>query len=218
LLRTATVAMLFLGSSGLIGSAFLAQNIYFLLIAGLPAIHSFDIGIGGFFLACTAIALGWFMTDKIGRRTLWLVGVAGNVVGMIIIGALAYSSSKGALWGIAVVMNLLISWQIATCFNTSWTMAPELSSYRLRQHTQSVGYIVQSLGSWLFQFTVPYMYNVDAANLGAKTGFIFAGLSVLLFVISWFMLPETSGLTVEDIDMAYTEKVSPRKFADRRTS
>jgi hypothetical protein len=62
------------------------------------------------------------------------------------------------------------------------------------------------------------MYNVDAADLGAKTGFIFAGLSVLLFVMSWFMLPETSGLTVEDIDIAYTEKVSPRKFADRRTS
>jgi len=97
-------------------------------------------------------------------------------------------------------------------------MAPELSSYRLRQHTQSIGYVVQSFTSWLFQFVVPYMYNVDAGNLGAKTGFIFAGSSVLLFAISWFMLPETSGLTVEEIDMAYTERVSPRKFADRRTS
>jgi hypothetical protein len=103
LLRTSTVSLLFFGN-GLIGSAFLSQNIYFLLIAGLPALHSFDIGIGGFFLACIAIAIGWFLVDRIGRRTLWLVGVFGNIIGMVIIGALAYSTSKGAIWGIAVVM------------------------------------------------------------------------------------------------------------------
>lgn len=95
-------------------------------------------------------------------------------------------------------------------------MAPELSSYRLRQHTQSIGYIVQALGSWLFQFVVPYMYNVDAGNLGAKTGFVFAGTTVLLFVITWFMVPETLGLTIEDIDLAYEDKLSPRKFSERR--
>jgi hypothetical protein len=43
------------------------------------------------------------------------------------------------------------------------------------------------------------MYNIDSGNLGAKTGFVFAGTSVLLFCISWFVVPETSGLSVEDI-------------------
>lgn len=43
------------------------------------------------------------------------------------------------------------------------------------------------------------MYNIDSGNLGAKTGFVFAGTSVLLFCISWFIVPETAGLTVEDI-------------------
>lgn len=43
------------------------------------------------------------------------------------------------------------------------------------------------------------MYNIDSGNLGAKTGFVFAGTSVLLFSISWFVIPETAGLTVEDI-------------------
>lgn len=45
------------------------------------------------------------------------------------------------------------------------------------------------------------MYNIDSGNLGAKTGFVFAGTSVLLFCISWFVVPETSGLTVEEIGM-----------------
>lgn len=43
------------------------------------------------------------------------------------------------------------------------------------------------------------MYNIDSGNLGAKTGFVFAGTSVLLFCISWFVVPETSGLGVEEI-------------------
>lgn len=102
--RTATVSLLFFGSAGLIGASFLSQNIYFLLTVGLEAVHSFDIGIGGFFLACVAIAIGWFFTDVIGRRTLWLIGVAGNAVGMAVIGALSFDSSRGGLWAIAVLM------------------------------------------------------------------------------------------------------------------
>ncbi|KFY06616.1 hypothetical protein V492_07907 [Pseudogymnoascus sp. VKM F-4246] len=214
--RTATVALLFFGSGGLIGASFLSQNIYFLLTVGLEAVHSFDIGIGGFFLACLAIAIGWFFTDVIGRRTLWLVGVSGNAVAMAVIGALSFDTSRAGLWAISVLMNVLISFQIYTCVSTSWTMAPELSSYRLRQHTQSFGYIIQALSSWFFQFIVPYMYNIDSGNLGAKTGFVFAGTSVLLFAVSWFVVPETSGLAVEEIDAAYIDRVSPRKFHLRR--
>lgn len=102
--RTATVSLLFFGSAGLIGASFLSQNIYFLLTVGLEAVHSFDIGIGGFFLACVAIAIGWFFTDIIGRRTLWLFGVAGNAVVMAVIGALSFDSSRGGLWAVAVLM------------------------------------------------------------------------------------------------------------------
>jgi SP family general alpha glucoside:H+ symporter-like MFS transporter len=60
------------------------------------------------------------------------------------------------------------------------------------------------------------MYNVDSGNLGAKTGFIYAGLTVIVFGISWFIIPETAGLSVEDIDTAYEKGTSPRDFAKLR--
>ena len=58
------------------------------------------------------------------------------------------------------------------------------------------------------------MYNVGAGsgNLGAKTGFVFMGSSVILFVMAYFWIPETHGLTTEEIDRLYESKVSPRKF------
>jgi hypothetical protein len=93
-------------------------------------------------------------------------------------------------------------------------MPPELSSYRLRQLTQSISVMMQAFTSWLFQFCTPYMYNVGSGsgNLGAKTGFIFMGSSVLLLILAWFWIPETRGLSTEEIDGLYERRVSPRKF------
>ena len=93
-------------------------------------------------------------------------------------------------------------------------MAPELSSYKLRQQTQSIAISVQALSTWFFSFVTPYMYNVGAGsgNLGAKTGFIFMGCSVILFVMAYLWIPETQNLTTEDIDYLYESKTSPRRF------
>lgn len=101
--RTLTVIFTF-SSVGMTGGAFLAQNIYFLIIAGLPAIHSFDIGIGGFGLAMIFIVISWFTLDKLGRRLVFIGGCAVVGVGMLIIGCLAFAPGTGPLWAIAVIM------------------------------------------------------------------------------------------------------------------
>lgn len=59
---------------------------------------------------------------------------------------------------------------------------------------------------------VPYIYNVDSGDLGAKTDFIFAGISVLLIFGAWFLVPETSGMTASEIDKAYLDMVPTREF------
>ncbi|KAJ6032519.1 hypothetical protein N7540_003251 [Penicillium herquei] len=209
--RTLTVCLVMFGT-GMLGVAFLNQNTYVLLELGLPTVHCFDIGIAGFFLGCVTIVISWLFTDAIGRRRLWLIGVSGNILGMATVGGLGYVNSTAGHWAVAVVMNLLIPWQIYSCTGMAWTMTPEIASSRLRQHTQSIAFLVQAASSWVFHMIVPYIYNTDAGNLGVKTGFIFAGLSGILLVVSWFMVPETANKTVEEINAAYEQGVSPRKF------
>lgn len=212
--RTLTVCLLMFGN-GLIGTAFLTQNIYFITLAGLPVIHAFDINIAGFGLALIIMPLTWLFGDRIGRRPLYLVGVIGNILGLATVGGLGYATSKsGPVWAIAVLMNLLIVWQQPTNSMVTWSMSPELSSYRLRQHTQSISIMVQAFTSWLFAFVTPYMYNVGAGsgNLGAKTGFVYMGSSILLLFVAYFWIPETKGLTTEEIDYLYEKRVSPRRF------
>jgi hypothetical protein len=91
-------------AANLAGAAFLAQSIYFLITAGLPAIHGFDVSIGGFGLACIIIFASWFLGEHIHRRTGFLAGLIVNLVFMLIVGALYYTEKKGALWAIAVFM------------------------------------------------------------------------------------------------------------------
>lgn len=101
--RTCTVFWLFL-AAGLNGASLLSQNAYFLIIAGLPAVNAFDVGIGGFGLAIVAIVFSWFYMEKFGRRSIWLAGVAVNIVIMAIIGGLYYTTSKIGLWTVAILM------------------------------------------------------------------------------------------------------------------
>jgi hypothetical protein len=93
-----------------------------------------------------------------------------------------------------------------------WPIAAELSSYRLRAKTISIGIISQTFSTWLMLFVVPYMFNVDSGNLGARTGLVFAGTSLVLIVVAYLIIPDTTGLTAEEIDYAYTSKVSTRAF------
>lgn len=56
------------------------------------------------------------------------------------------------------------------------------------------------------------MYNIDSGNLGARTGFVFAAASAVLFVVSWFMVPDLRGFATDEIDWLYESKISVRTF------
>jgi MFS family permease len=86
------------------GAALLAQSIYFLIIAGLPPIHAFDVSIGGFALSMIIIVSSWIFGDKLRRRNVFLVGCLINFFIMLIIGALYYGKGTGPLWAIAILM------------------------------------------------------------------------------------------------------------------
>ncbi|KAF7525200.1 hypothetical protein G7054_g11166 [Neopestalotiopsis clavispora] len=215
--RTLTSAFLF-STSNIGGGSFLSQNIYFLITAGLEAIHAFDVGVGGFALALVFIVGSGFYLQHISRRNVVLIGLSLNLVFMAIIGALYWASGKGPLWAIAVLMNILISVQSSTLQAAGWPIAAEVPSLRLRAKTLSIGIFAQTFTTWLFNFVTPYMYNVDSGNLGARTGLIYAGTSVALLVVAWRLVPDVTDMTTEEIDRAYETGVSPSAFQKQKVN
>ncbi|KAJ6017044.1 hypothetical protein N7451_000423 [Penicillium sp. IBT 35674x] len=213
--RTLTMMFLF-GTVNLGGGPFLTQSIYFLISVGLPTVHVFDISIGGFALAIILIVGSGIVLKNVRRRNILLAGCTINFVFNLIVGALYWANGTGPKWAIAIFMNVLISLQACLMQSPGWSIAAEISSYRLRAKSMSLGIMSQTFTTWLVTFVVPYMYNVDSGNLGARTGLVFAGATVLLIWGVWTIVPDTTGLSTEDIDNLYEAKVPARKFATHK--
>lgn len=101
--RTMTAALIY-SAIQIGGGPLLTQNILILIVAGLPAIHAFDIGIGGFALAIVGIVLNWFTMRFFRRHNMFMAGAIINLIMMAVIGALYYVPGEGALWAAAVLM------------------------------------------------------------------------------------------------------------------
>ena len=70
----------------------------------------------------------------------------------------------------------------------------------------------------MWSFTLPYLFNPNAANLQAKVSFLFGGTSILSCIYLFFYHPETKGRSFEEIDELFVNKVPARKFGSYTTS
>jgi hypothetical protein len=59
------------------------------------------------------------------------------------------------------------------------------------------------------------MVNADEANLRSSVFFVWGGLCTCAFVYSYFLIPETKGLSLEQVDKMM-EETSPRTSAKWR--
>lgn len=159
-------------------------------------------------LSCFA---GFFAIEKFGRRTLIVPCVAILTIVMLAIGIAGTFpiTNSRAQWSIVVfvflwyphtwlsdVRQIVYNCSLGVC---GLAIASELGSLPLRAPTQSVVVFVQALTSWLFAFVIPYMINPDAGNLGGKIGYVFAGGGFIFAILLFLYLPETRGLTTDEV-------------------
>jgi SP family general alpha glucoside:H+ symporter-like MFS transporter len=69
----------------------------------------------------------------------------------------------------------------------------------------------------MWGFVIPYLFNPNYLNLGAKIAFIFGGLSVLSTVYVWFYQPEVARRSYEELDEMFMKHVPARKFKTYKT-
>lgn len=69
----------------------------------------------------------------------------------------------------------------------------------------------------MWAFVIPYLFNPNEANLGAKVSFIFGGFSILAVVYLFSYQPETAGRSYEELDEMFIKRVPARDFAQYKT-
>jgi MFS transporter, SP family, general alpha glucoside:H+ symporter len=197
------------------GLPLLTSASYFLQQVGMTSKYSLIfliIGIVVGFIANTGSL--WTLTH-LGRRnlTIWtLVGAAIIWAAMGVAGC--FDNERIVRWLTAAFAMIVICIAGVGVWPTSYTITSETSALRLRAKSQSIGGVSAYVVSIFTNFVLPFLYNPDAANLKAKTGFVFTGTSLLAAAITWMCVPEMKGKSTVEIDHMFEEKVPARKSAN----
>jgi MFS family permease len=138
------------------------------------------------FLAMTAI-------DKLGRKTLLLIGSVGLVGCLAGLTAIFWSGSHQSLllWILICYIGFFAISQGAVI----WVYIGEVFPNRVRSEGQSVG----SSSHWVMNALVSWVFPVMFARSHALPFAFFVAMMVLQFFVVLFVYPETKGYSLEEM-------------------
>jgi MFS family permease len=206
--RRRTLIVIFAGSMEFFfGLSLLSSVSYFLQQLGMDASQSILFLIAGIVIGLIANAGSAWTLSHIGRRkltitTLLITSGLWTVMGFAGIKQLEFTAwlAGGLCTAIVVTCGL-------GCWPASYAILGETSSVRLRSKSQALGSLSGSLSGIAMNAGLPYLYNPDAANMGAKTGFLFTTLSAIGAVLMYLFVPELKGKSALEIDHLFEKGV-----------
>ncbi|OKP07877.1 Maltose permease MAL31 [Penicillium subrubescens] len=214
-LKRTMTAIFAASAQQMIGATFvIGYATYFLELIGVN--DYFNASVALYVVMLLASMAAFPLTEIIGRRTL-IVGPQFALCAMLLlIGVMGCIPDRAkASWGIvAFIYVWAIIYQLSIGA-TGFVLASELATMRLRGATQGLVTISNAVWGLIMQFTIPYMINPDAGNLGGKVGFIFLATGLIAAVGGFFLYPETKGISFEKLDELFALKVKPRHFKQK---
>ena len=151
---------------------------------------------------------GMVLVDRAGRRKLLLIGAAVMCISHFIVAITGTIIGNGNPAGQKVLVAfvcIFIGAFAATWGPMAWVVTGEIYPTAIRAKAMSMS----TASNWLWNFAIgyatPYMVDSGAgnANLGAKVFFIWGGFCVVCFFFVYFFIPETKGLSLEQVDILY---------------
>lgn len=200
----------------LFGLDLISKANYFIQIIGMDSGTSLLILMGGIVAGTIANGVGIWVLSRVGRRKVIIVSLGAATVLWVGIGVAGFWKGVAVANFVAAAMIAIIVVCGMGCWPASYAVMGETSSLRMRAKTQGVGGVVQQGSSVLLNFTLPYIFNPDAGNLGAKTGFVYVGTGLIGIGMTFFGIPEMRGRSPLDIDRMFQNGVKTREFKNWR--
>ncbi|GAA5884310.1 hypothetical protein JCM6882_002222 [Rhodosporidiobolus microsporus] len=175
----------FFASSG-ISDAFQTQ----LILSGVNVIGTFP---------------GMAVVDYMGRRAVLFIGSAIMFSGQIIAGAVATAKPDDPAAGKALIFaSCWFIFGFASSWGPlGWVVAAEQFPLKIAPLCVSLATASNWLNNFLIAIIVPYITDAGYGNLQAKITFIWAASIALFTTFVFFLLPETKGLSLVQVDELY---------------
>lgn len=165
--------------------------------------------------ASTFVAL--YTVDHFGRRNCLLWGCVGMVCCYVVYASVGVTrlhpnglnnpSSKGAGNCMIVFACFFIF-----CFATTWAPIAYVivsESYPLRIRSKAIA--VANACNWMWGFLISFFTPFITSAIQFSYGYVFMGCMVFAYFFVFFVVPETKGLTLEEVNEMYEENVLPWK-------
>jgi MFS family permease len=172
--------------------------------------------------------LSFYGMEKFGRRTLLLFGALGMLICQFLVAIIGvtqgFNNSTTLADGTTRANNIaavnaqiafiaiFIFWFASTWGPGAWIVIGEIFPIPIR--SRGVG--LSTASNWLWNTIIavitPYMVGVDKGDMKSSVFFVWGGLCTCALVYTFFLVPETKGLSLEQVDKMM-EETTPRTSA-----
>jgi SP family arabinose:H+ symporter-like MFS transporter len=149
------------------------------------------VAVGTTNLLFTMLAMS--VIDKIGRKTLLLVGSVGTAACLAGVATIFFTDKHQSL-----LLWLLIGYIAFFAFSQGaviWVYLAEVFPNTVRAKGQSLG----SFSHWFMNGLISFTFPLMAASSGGYPFVFFSGMMVLQFFVVLFVYPETKGVSLEEM-------------------
>jgi len=181
--------------------------------------------------------ISFYTVEKWGRRTILLYGAAGMLICQLLVAVIGVTvgfnkthpdpldATKTLANNISAVnaqiafIAIFIFFFASTWGPGAWIVIGEIFPLPIR--SRGVG--LSTASNWLWNTIIavitPYMVGTDKGNMKSSVFFVWFGLCTCALVYTYFLVPETKGLTLEQVDqmMAETTPRTSRGWVPTRT-
>lgn len=186
---------------------------YYMELAGYSNRMSFLLTVIANLIGIVGNVVSWWLIDRVGRRDLTFYGLLSCTIVFLVTGGVACDTSDANAYRVTVAFILIWGFFFCSTIGSSaYALLGEVATARLRGKTVALGLALQNGIYLAISFILPYLFNPDKANLGAKVAFIFAAISVLCLVYLFYYQPETTGRSYEELDEMFMKHIPARQF------
>jgi len=151
---------------------------------------------------------GIWGVERFGRRRLLLIGAIGMCVCEYIVAIVGVSLPTTNVAGQKVLVAFVciyIAFFASTWGPIAWVVVGEIFTLNVRAKAISLAVASNWLWNWAISYATPYLVDQGPgdANLQAKVFFIWGTTCFCCIVFTYFCIPETKGLSLEQVDMMY---------------
>ncbi|KAL3470884.1 general substrate transporter [Aspergillus californicus] len=194
------------------GAVLSANAPYFLNQTGLASntiMTIMQIGCGVSVVSCVVNA---YLLSLFRHRPLMFFGMALCLAVYFSMGiAASVPQSSKTLLAIGVSLQFTCL-SYGPAIGSTLAVAGEVSASRLRAKSQGLAFAFQAIVGTVWTIVLPYMFNKDQGNMGGHIGWVFFGMTVLMFLAVYFDVPGTKGRTFHQLDLMFEREIPSRHF------